>query len=527
MATPPLTYLESKWKAGYSNSNHLVVAATQTTDRKTVALLDKDTHRTITPLGRRTLMTLGRWLYRNCSAVRGCINEMVELSVESYIPQFEGEDQEWGDMVEQWMREHDKICDVRGWPFDMAAYRRNVVRGTLIDGDVFTLLTQTTNGFPQIQVLPAHRIGCQTGVTTVVGGIYDGARIIDGVILDDQARAIAYRVMGENGEWSSEFQDISARDLFPAFTIETPDQIRGLSALGASCFDWQDVRDARAFELIAQKLSASIGLIETNETGEADKSKKLLSRTSTNFGTPAAGTPTPLSTTASETIDGVSIRYHRAGSGAKLEAYKADRPTANQQSFRDDVIREALNGIGWSFDYSYNPTKIGGASMRVVVDRLNRKLDSIRNDVVRKCQVRVDGYRIAKVMDNPERTDKKMVLFPFNPEWWKWSYQGPAVLTADAKYNSDVDMQERKAGMKSLARAARERNSYWRDLRKQIETEADDLLSRAKNLATKHGVSLETALVILQDMSSYSSISNSAEAVGAASASAPTTEPAE
>lgn len=516
MAAQPLTYLEKKWASGYSNSNHLVVGATQTTDRKQVQLLDKDTHRTITPLGRRTLMTLGRWLYWNVSAVRGAVDEMTDLSVETFIPQFEGANQEWGDRVEQWLREHDKICDVRGWPYDMAAYRKNLVRGRIVDGELHTLLTETPEGYPMIQAIPAHRIGSQPGLTFVQGGQYDGARIIDGVIVDEQGRAIAYRVMGENGEWGT-FRDISARDLFPTFSISTADQLRGISDLGASCFDWQDAKEARAFELISQKIAASIGLIETNETGEADKSKRLLNRTSANFGTPAAGTPTPLSTTATETIDGVSIRYHRAGSNAKLEAYRADRPTANQQAFRDDVIREALNGMGWSFDYSYNPTKINGGPLRVVVDRLNRKLDSIRS-MVRKTQTRVDGWRVAKVMDTPGRTDKKMVLFPFDPDWFRWSYQGPAVLTADAKYNSDVDMQERKAGMKTLAKSTAERNGYWRDVRNQLETEADDKLTRAKRLSTKHKISIELALTLLEDMTVYSSVTNSAEAVGEATA---------
>lgn len=520
MAATPLTFLEKKWAAGYSNTNHLVVGATQTTDRRNVSPLDKDTHRTITAFGRRTLMTLGRWLYWNVSAVRGCINEMTDLSVESYMPQFEGANQEWGDMVEQWMREHDKICDVRGWPFDMAAYRKNLVRSTLVDGEMFTILTETKSGYPMIQVIPAHRVGCQPNLAIVSGGQYDGARIIDGVIVDDQARPIAYRVMGESGEWG-EFRDISARDMFPSFVIETPDQLRGLSTLGASCFDWQDASDARRFHLIAQKLGASIGLIEHNEAGEADKAKKLLNRTSANFDTPSAGTPTPLSTTATESVDGVSVRYFRAGSNSKLEAFKNDNPTANQQNFRDDVIRESLNGIGWSFDYSYNPTKAGGAQMRVVVDRLNRKLDTIRNDIVRKAQVRIDGYRVAKVMDNPERTDKRLVLFPFDKDWFRWSYQGPAVLTADAKYNSDVDLQERKSGMKTLAQSTAERSGYWRDVRKQLEIETDDLMQRAARLAAKHKVSIEMALTLMQDLTSYSTMTNSASAVGEASAETP------
>ena len=500
MSVAPLTFLEKKWALGSGANDTLVRGAVQTSDRRNVDRLDKDTHRTISPTGRRTLLSLGRWLYWNVSTVRGTINEMVDLAVQSYIPQFEGADQAWGGVVENWLYEHDKICDVRGWPFSMSTYRKNLVRGVLIDGDVATALVKNEEGYPMIQVFPSHRIGSGFGESLVKGGPWDGARIIDGCILNDQGRVMAYRVLSD-GDWSQTFQDVDARDIFLSYFVETPDQVRGVSTLGASVFDWQDVSDARRFHLISQKLGASIGLIETNEAGEADQSKKLLTRTSTNFGPTSTSSTTPataVSTTASENIDGVSIRYHRAGSGSKLEAFRNDNPSANQAQFHDDVIREALHGIGWSFDYGFNPTKIGGAPMRVVVDRLNRKLDCLREEIVKPAQSRIDGYRIASVMDNPARTDKKTVYFPFNADWFKWSYQGPAKLTADAKYNSDVDLQERRAGQKTLSQSTAERGNYWRDTRAQNELEADDLMQRATRISKKHGISIELAISLLE-----------------------------
>lgn len=509
----PLTFLEKKWQT--YGANDLLRAAVQNSDRPTIRPLDKDTHRSISPTGRRTLLTLGRWLYWNVSTVRGTINEMVDLAVQSYIPQFEGADQEWGGVVENWLYEHDKICDVRGWPFTMSTYRKNLVRGVLVDGDMATMLVKNAEGYPLIQVFPSHRIGAGTIDGVVQGGSYDGARMVDGVIMNDQGRPIAYRVTSDSSYQNGEYTDVASRDIFLSYLVETPDQIRGISTLGASCFDWQDVSDARRFHLISQKLGASIGLIETNEAGEADQSKKLLSRTSANFGASSSDSATPataVATTASEDIDGVSIRYHRAGSGSKLESFKNDNPSANQKQFHDDVIREAIHGLGWSSDYSFDPSKVGGASMRVVVDRMNRKLEAIREEIVRPAQTRIDGYRIASVMDNPARTDKKIVYFPFNSDWYKWSYQGPAKLTADAKYNSDVDLQERKAGLKTMAKSSAERGEYWRDSRAQTQKETDDLLTRASLLAKKHGISLELALILLQDVSSYSTITNSADA---------------
>ena len=90
--------------------------------------------------------------------------------------------------------------------------------------------------------------------------------MIDGVILDDYSRAIAYRV---DGEGNGESQDIAARNLFPAFCPLVTGQVRGFSLLASSVFDWQDMAEWRRFEMLAQKVFSTRTLIETNETGDA------------------------------------------------------------------------------------------------------------------------------------------------------------------------------------------------------------------------------------------------------------------
>jgi hypothetical protein len=493
MAQPPLSYLEKKWISNGGN-NSLITAATQNSDRKNVPMADRDFHRNITGMGRRVLMSLGRFLYWNVPAVRGAIEEMVINSVGHFIPQFEGANQSWGNITENWMREHDKIVDVRGAPFNMEIHRRIQVRSNIVDGDRATFLTETENGYPQIQTFPAHRIGCRADERIVQGGQFDGARITDGVILNDYGAAIGYRKLGELGAYggTADYKDIPAKDMILNFVPLTDDQVRGISLLGLGAFDWQDAADARRFELLCQKLAASIGLIEWNEDGEEDSAKKIVQAGTNN-------TDGTKETHSVETIDGLTIRTLKSGTGSKLESLRNDRPTANQQAFRDDVIREALQGINWSFDFSLNPTKVGGANARLAIEKINRRIKEIQDTVVKPCQIRIDGWRVSKVMDNPERKDKKLVLFPFDPDWYKWSYQGPGELTADKKYDSDVDVQERHAGYQTLAKGCARRGDYWRDNRSQSEMETDDLLTRAGALAKKHGVKIETVITLMEN----------------------------
>lgn len=492
MAQPPLTYLETKWQNGY-RSNNLITAATQTGDRKNIPMLDRDTHRNITSFGRRVLLTLGRYLYWNVPAVRGTVDEIVRLTVAHYIPQFEGEDQEWGAQVEEWMREHDKIIDVRGAPFNMNTYRRNLVRSLLVDGDRATLLTETVNGYPQIQTFPAHRIGCRNNETTVIGGQFDGARIIDGVICNDYGAAMGYRVLDESASTAvGTYRDVPARDMFLSFVPVTDDQVRGISELGLSAFNWQDADDARKFELLCQKLASSIGLLEMTEEGDANPAQSLIQTAATQ------NTDGTKATHAIETVDGITVRRFKSGTGSDLKAFISDRPTQNQMAFRDDVIREALHSIGWSFDFSLNPTEIGGAPMRVAVAKINRKKDDIETMAVKPAQNRIDGYRVAKVMDNPERTDKRVVLFKYNPQWYRWGYQGTADVTADAKYDSDVDIAEIRAGLSTKKSGCGRRGLYELDVERDNFNAADRKLSNAGTLAKKHGITIQEALTVLE-----------------------------
>ena len=62
MPVAPYKFIEKRSSQGYVN-NRLIKAATQNTDREQIAPLDNDVHKNVSWLGRRTLMTLGRWVY--------------------------------------------------------------------------------------------------------------------------------------------------------------------------------------------------------------------------------------------------------------------------------------------------------------------------------------------------------------------------------------------------------------------------------------------------------------------------------
>jgi hypothetical protein len=150
--------------------------------------------------------------------------------------------------------------------------------------------------------------------------------------------------------------------------------------------------------------------------------------------------------------------------------------------FDRTITRDALAGIGWSYDFAIDPTKAGGAQMRVVIEKVNRTIAHIQRTLIEPARRLMDNWRINVFMQLGD--------LPFNDEWMKYRYQVPAKLTADAKYQSQVDITEYAAGFTTHERIAANRSSNWEDDQDQKARE----IKRAMGLAESMGIPVEYLL---------------------------------
>lgn len=489
MAETPYKFIDRRGKDsgfrhfGYAANGQFTHAVRQSAKREQPKPYDKDAASLVPSYDRRQLMRIGRSLWQNCSVVQSALRQMSQISTATITPQFDGEDKEWGTMAEAWLHENDRWIDIRGWPYCMSVIDRLIVLAIIRDGDIGQLLTEDEQGNPKVQLIPAHRIGSRSGSSDLIkGGPFAGATIIDGVILGDSWNALGYRVLGDT---EAQDRDFSVNDMRLHFKPYWPDQIRGYSELGAASIDIQDDQDARRFELIAQKVMASRALIEKNETGLPSQGARIVSGYE---GVEAADSPdgVAMHPVYGEELNGGETTYFRAGSNSTLDVLVGDRPTSNQQAFSAETVRRALNGIGWSVDYALDPTKAGGANMRVVVENINDTVDQIRREIVVPIRKWIDGYRISKGTKNGR--------LPFNAEWWRWEYQFAQRKTADRKYDSEVDIEEMRAGISTLRDVCARRGNWPEDVVKQKEIEATMQLEAAERLSKRFGIPIESAL---------------------------------
>lgn len=445
----------------------------------------RDTAALLPPANWKVLLDASRKLFANFPMLRGAIMDQASLSF-PLTAQYAGKDKQWGKLAEDWLWEWRKIAHVRGTTYDSWTASRIRLIARKVDGDIFTVLTETKNGYPKLQFVRAHRVGNRSLENPIKEGPYAGFRCNNGVVIDDYGRPIAYHILGETEDGD---QFISANACFPSYRPDYPDQDRGIPELCASIETMHDLKRLHEYEMRAQLIGSMVWASEHNETGTEDESSLAVTRPVT---TPTAGTVGAVTTRRME--QGMLL-YMKANSGAKLEAFKNDRPSADQQAFWDRVITAAFSGIEWDASFSLALKEPGGAWARTVIEKIRR---CIRNNqaVEAKAMRREDGYAISKAI--------KLGILPKpkDGDWYSWEYQAPARITADSGNEEKAKQENYKLGSLTLRDWEGEKGNWWEETREQKELEAHDLLTRAKNLRAKFPeMTLQECLTLLEQRS--------------------------
>lgn len=382
------------------------------------------------------LLSDSRKLYCNLGPVTGAIDDKATYSVgRAWNAKFTGKDKEWGKIAEQWVNEQwYPMADARGNMFDFKTdlFLQSVSIDR--DGEIYIYLTESEDGWPQIQLLPAHMIGDRDNSEPIVKtGPYTGMRVNQGVVTNDQGRAVAYNVLGLTDK-----QDyyISARDLIQVFDPRWADQVRGFPVFMHALLDLKDLRQIQGYEKIAAELMSSVGLIEWNERGAPDMDPQSILR-----GTAFIGSNPMPQVTIEQMAGGGNTKYFRSGSGSKLEQLKNDRPSVQLDEFMNRLIRNACVGAGWPYELTWDASKLGGANVRLLIAKAMRAVED-RQDLLKPPAKRCVGYAVAKAI-------KTGRLKP-SDEWYMWDFGMPARMTADYGRDAKADLADLEAGVTNL-----------------------------------------------------------------------------
>jgi hypothetical protein len=428
-------WLKSTLGFGMGNSNQLrLVNGGYYAQRPFIGNYAQSMDKNVSSSEWRTIVNASQKLFWNFGPAQGALQEKSTYVIgRSWLPRFEGEDKEWGKAATEWLvSQFYGVSHVNGIDFQTGLYLDSLSVDR--DGDVFTLYTETRDGYPQFQQIPWHAVGSRDGKEFVEAGPYRGLRQVNGVILNEYGRPVAFRVLGRTAE---EDRDVSSRNMDFLREPHAPDQTRGLPAFTAAILDLRDLMTVQDYVRQAAKLAAAIGLIEHNEAGVADLSDPAYALQRNG--------PTQQGLVGEEVFGG-TVRYFRANSGAKLEQLKSEIPSEATNSLMERLLRNALHGAGLPYEFFWDASKLGGASVRAMVAKVNRTVAD-RQDLIRPLARRRIGYAVSKAI--------KIGLLP---EYrgadlggsLRWGFTTPPQITVDAGYANSDAREAYKLGMRTL-----------------------------------------------------------------------------
>lgn len=411
-----------------------------------------------------TVVGASRRLYQNEGIVRGTIDQKASYSVgAAFLPEFLGQDAGFSELAKQWLASWYSLCEVRGPLFDFQTVLFLTSVAIDRDGDAFILLTEA-NGYPQIQLIPAHRIGQRDNAATVASGGYKGLRIRKGVIFNRAGRAVAYRVLGDT---QAEDKDISARELIHVFDPSFAEQSRGLPLFSHAVNAFRDMREASEREMAAQLLLSSLAFVEHNPYGGPDPSDPTIEYASD--GTPSC-----------QSFEGGTVRFFKAGDGSKIEEVANNRPGANWQAFHDRLIRNSLVGTGWPLAL-VNMAQGNGTADRISLLQ-GKKAVADRQHLLKPLCKRIITFALGKAIDAG--------LLPAAKSWWNWTFSVDNRLSIDLGRDSNSLREEYKLGLKNLTQILAEEGTNVADHLRQRAEEAALAEKIRAEVEARHGLTI-------------------------------------
>lgn len=353
------------------------------------------------------------------------------VSAGGWTTEFWGNDEAFGEMLEDFLEQADKLADVRGSPFTLAKVFELGCRMWDTDGDFFILLCKTATGYPVGQFLESHRVGSRgQPAGKIVGGAFDGAQIVNGIIYDDSAKIIGARFLGATPERDV---NISANDFIYCANPTWLSDGRPLPTLAYGILDFYDAKETQAAEKTAAKANSSLAIIEENEAGKGPQNPM----TGGKSGNQRVDLLSPQGLQTQIMEKGL-IRYIKSKSG-KISAHSSNRPSSGWMDFQNMITGKGIRAMGWRPEM-LDPRHLKGANCRAVQDCVNTTIQS-RFGALAQFAIRFQQWRISVFQNRGD--------LPDHPEWWKIGMARPPDFTVDEGRQRQADREDCRVGLQS------------------------------------------------------------------------------
>lgn len=411
-----------------------------------------DTKRDLTTSVRGELVRRSRYLHRNSGFVRELVSSMAIYSTGDGIrPQAQSLSPDWNRMAEDYFRRWSARCEITD-RFSFEECQSLVCRAMDVDGEYFVIKTRDGAQMPKLQMIECHRIGDSSGET------------VDGIGLTSQGAPVFYRLIED-----SRTRDIPAEAVLHVFDPESASAVRNAPTIQHSINHILDEMELLALEKHAVKDNADVARILKTQRGELDESGDF----SLGDSSGAQENSDPLK--LQKIIGGKLVALKPDES---LDSFQSNRPSPTFTGFLEHLRRDSALGV-IPFEFAADSSKIGGAGVRLVVAKANRRFSHRQLILIQRLIKPVWAYVIG---DAIARGNLESIA-----DWHRISCVCPRRVSVDAGREAQQNRADVEMGLKTLTDHFQELGA---DFGEELERRAQD--ARAiLDTAAKYGVPTE------------------------------------
>jgi hypothetical protein len=465
--------------------------------------LSKDTKVNVNPYDRWEMSNYARQVFAQLPEVGGAVRQKNQYAFgHAWDAHYAGKctDQNWIEATTEFLHQiFLPNANLRGGPF---AHFRNCLKisgySMDYDGDDAMLLTEDELHFPKVTFVSSPRINSTQSLLSygsgtvkdrftnglgqggeITSGPFKGAKLFDGIIMDNNNRILGIRITGEDEQYT----DISIFNADLRCDAEWHDQGRGIPLLGRPMLRFMNYQDTQEFLERAVKRIAAQNITARTKSGDAVESALNIIQSDDLSTQPPtgqtieagalAGSQAGTSRVHTELIEGGEILYMSTDSGEEIKGVEYQNPHPNTAEFLKATIQGGLNAIDWYIEL-IRLGDTGRASTRMLCDLGNASIRN-RRDTLRPRWQRAVSYAIAKGMQNgliPKNDDDP---FSFTPGM-------PKNLSVDEGNDEQADRENLKMGTTSKHHIAQRHGHFWKQIDKERDEELKAAIDRANEL---------------------------------------------
>jgi capsid protein len=438
-------------------------------------LIPPDARLYITRRTRKALVEHAEWLWQNFGIVKEGVAGISRHTVGKGISlQLDSEDSEWNHIAEADFEAYALTpdrCDLAGRR-NFYELQTTAVEQRMIRGEFFAALTQNPewDNEPCFQVYDSEEIG------NPPHGIENG-RILDGVTLNENARATGYYVKGLPGPivgGDYVYSLIPRADMIHWFKPHSVNQTRGITELAQAVNPMVDIHELK--KLATRSAKAQL-LLALALKGVDKKKRRGALGAIQNAGVDSDGNADSNTSQIESTVGaaGGGIIYLDDEKGdAKL--ITSDMPSPLVEGFITDLLmRDVCAGWGVPSEFFWNMAKMNGGNTRFILARADIFFQIMGDRLADRVGTPI-AYRY---LSNRVQTGK--IRACKDPNWAaKLSWQMPPRLTVDNGRENQILIELLSNGMITLREFCNARGLSYKAVMRQWVREPKEFIATAQ-----------------------------------------------